>query len=121
MDFAELSEPQKSQLKAFWSSPRFFETQGAEIRAARSIWSDALNLKDLGNMPLMVVSRSVNLDYEWDTYQDNLTNLSMNGHHLTVDGANHTALVFVQKYAQVVSDAILQTVESVRMGTQLGE
>src|SRR5512138_777445 len=64
MDFAGLPEPQKSQLKAFWSSPRYFEAMGAEIRAAHSIWSDALKLSDLGDMPLIVIRRGVNLDYE---------------------------------------------------------
>jgi len=121
MDFAELSEPQKSQLKTFWSSPQFFEAQGAEIREAPGIWSEALNLKDLGNMPLMIISRGVNLDHEWNAYQDNLMTLSTNSLHLTINGANHTALIFEQKYAQIVSDAILQTVESLRTGTQLGE
>ena len=121
MDFAGLPELQKSQLKAIWSSPRYFEAQEAEIRAARSIWSDALKLEDLGDMPLMVVSRGVSLDHEWSKYQDDLATLSTNSRHLTVDGANHGALVFDQNYARLVSDAILQVVNAVRGKTELGD
>ena len=119
MDFAGLPEPQKSQLKAIWSSPRYFEAQEAEIRAARSIWAEALKLGDLGNMPLMVISRGVNLDHEWNIYQDDLATLSANSQHITIEGANHGALVFDQKYAHVVSHAILQVVQAVRKGTKL--
>jgi pimeloyl-ACP methyl ester carboxylesterase len=121
MDFAGLPEPQKSQFKAIWSSPQYFQAQGAEIRSARSIWTDALNLKDLGNKPLMVISRGVDLGYEWDTYQSDLATLSTNSHHIKMEGANHGALVFNQKYAHTVSDAILQVVDAVRSGTRLGE
>ena len=119
MDFAGLPEPQKSQLKAIWSSPHYFEAQGAEIRASHSIWSDALKLGNLGDMPLMVISRSVNLDYEWSKYQNELATLSTNSKLITIEGANHGALVFDQKYAHMVSDAILQVVQAVRKGTKL--
>ena len=120
MDFAGLPEPQKSQFRAIWSSPRYFEAQGAEIRAAHNIWSDALKLGDLGDMPLMVISRGTNLDYEWSKYQEDLATLSTNSRYITIDGANHGGLVFDQKYARMVSDAILQVVEAVRTGTKLG-
>lgn len=121
MDFAGLPEPQKSQFKAIWSSPKYFETQDAEIRAGRSIWANALELGSLGDMPLMVVSRGINLDYEWNKYQSDLATLSTNSHHIMIDGANHGALVFDQKYARMVNDAILQVVDVVRGGTQLGD
>jgi pimeloyl-ACP methyl ester carboxylesterase len=121
MDFSELPEPQRSQMEAFWSTPQYFEAQGAEIVAGHEIWADALNLKRLGDLPLMVVSRGLNLDYEWNKYQDDLANLSSNSVHITVEGANHGALVFDPEYALVVSDAILQLVDTVRTGKRLGE
>lgn len=121
MDFAGLPEPQRSQHKAIWSSPKYFEVQGAEIRAGRSIWADALNLKGLGDKPLMVISRDANLDYEWSKYQAELATLSTNSHHITIEGANHTALVFDEKNAHIVSNAILQVVDAIRGGTQLGD
>jgi len=121
MDFSGLPEPQRSQMEAFWSTPQYFETQGAEIIAGREIWADALKLEGLGDLPLMVVSRGVNLDYEWNKYQDELAALSTNSLHITVDGANHGALVFNQKYAGEVSKAILHLVDAVRTGKRLGE
>jgi pimeloyl-ACP methyl ester carboxylesterase len=121
MDFSELPEPQRSQMEAIWSTPQYFEAQGAELVAGHEIWADALGLKGLGDLPLMVVSRGLNLDYEWNKYQDELAMLSTNSSHITVEGANHGALVFNPKYAHVVSDAILQFVNVVRTGKRLGE
>ena len=121
MDFAGLSEPQKSQLKALWSSPRFFEMQGAEIRAARNLWGDALKLDDLGDLPLMALSSGAGLGFEWDKYQTELAILSTNSRYMKVEGSNHGSLVFDQQYAHVVSDAILQVLDAVRNGTRLGD
>ena len=121
MDFSGLPEPQKSQFKAVWSSPGYFQAQVAEISAARDIWTDALNLKGLGDTPLMVLSRGVDLGYEWNDYQTDLATLSKNSRHITVEGANHSGLVFNQKYAGVVSDAILQLLDTVRSGKRLGD
>jgi hypothetical protein len=89
--------------------------------AGHEIWADALGLKGLGDLPLMVVSRGVNLDYEWNKYQNDLAMLSTNSAHITVEGANHGALVFNQKYAAEVSKAILQLVDAVRSRKHLGE
>lgn len=121
MDFAELAELQKSQLKAFWASPRYFEAQGAEIKAGHGIWAEALSLEGLGDRPLMVISRGVDLDYDWDAYQSDLAKLSTNSRHITVEGAGHGALVFDQVYARQVSRAILQVVQAVRSGARNGE
>jgi pimeloyl-ACP methyl ester carboxylesterase len=119
MDFAGLPEPQRSQYKAIWSSPKYFEAQEAEIRAGRSIWADALKLKGLGDKPLVVISRGADLDYEWNKYQEDLATLSTNSQHIMIDRANHGALVFDQEYAHLVSNAILQVVEAVRKGMRL--
>lgn len=121
MDFSELPEPQRSQMEAIWSTPQYFGAQGVELVAGHEIWADALDLKGLGDLPLMVVSRGLNLDYEWNKYQADLANLSTNSMHITVEGANHGALVFNPKYAHVVSDAILQLVDAARTGKRLGE
>jgi pimeloyl-ACP methyl ester carboxylesterase len=121
MDFSELPEPQHSQMEAIWSTPQYFEAQVAEINAGHEIWADALDLKGVGDLPLMVVSRGLNLDYEWNKYQADLENLSTNSLHVTVEGANHGALVFNKKYAAEVSKAILQLVNVVRTGKRLGE
>lgn len=121
MDFSGLPEPQRSQFKAIWSSPKYFQAQVAELRQARGIWTEALNLKGLSDKPLIVISRGVDLGYEWNDYQADLATLSSHSRHITLDGASHTALVFNQKYAQLVSDAILQVIHVIRGGVQLGD
>jgi pimeloyl-ACP methyl ester carboxylesterase len=121
MDFSTLPEPQRSQMEAIWSTPQYFETQGAEIAAGREIWADALNLKGLGDLPLMVVSRGVNLDFEWSKYQADLATLSTNSLHIMVERADHGGLVFNPEFAGEVNKAILQLVDAVRTGKQLGD
>jgi len=119
VDFSELSEPQKSQVKTFWASPRYFEAQSKEIRAGRAIWSGALTLGDLGDLPLMVISRGLDLDHDWIEYQNKLAELSTDNQRIIVAGANHTGLVFNPDHAQIVSRAILQVVDAVQTGEQL--
>jgi pimeloyl-ACP methyl ester carboxylesterase len=119
VDFSELPEPQKSQVKAFWASPRYFEAQRIELEAGREIWADASNLGNLNSVPLMVISRGVGLDYDWAKYQDDLVTLSTNSQLITVEGANHSELVFDPTYARAVSQAILQVVAADQTGTQL--
>jgi len=119
MDFAGLTEPQKSQVKAFWSSTRYYDAQTVELGNGREIWADALSLNGLGDKPLLVISRGINLDHEWNKYQADLAALSTNSRHITIDGANHSTLVFDQHYAFMVSDTILNVLDTVRNGTRL--
>jgi pimeloyl-ACP methyl ester carboxylesterase len=119
MGFADLPEPQKSEVKAFWSSPEYFVAQRAEIAAGRELWGQALKLGKLGDLPLMIISRGLGLDDDWPNYQDDLATLSTNSGHITLAGANHVALVFNPDYARKVSDAILQVVDSLRTGKRL--
>jgi len=119
VDFSELSELQKSQVKAFWASPLYFEAQSKEIRAGRAIWSDASKLGDLGDLPLMVISRGLNLDHDWIEYQNELAALSTDNQYILIEGANHTGLVFNPDHAQVVNRAILQVVDAVQTGARL--
>lgn len=119
MDFADLPEPQKSQVKAFWSSPEYFVAQRAETATGRDLWEQALKLGSLGDMSLMIISRGLVVDDDWSTYQDDLATLSTNSYHVSLSGANHTALVFNPDYALKVSDAILQVIEAVQTGRRL--
>lgn len=119
MDFSELAEPQKSQVKAFWASPRYIEAQGEEIRAGRAIWTDAMELGDLGDLPLMVISRGLDLDHDWISYQNELAALSTDNQHIIVEGANHAGLIFNPEHAQIVSQTILQVVGAAQTGARL--
>jgi pimeloyl-ACP methyl ester carboxylesterase len=119
MDFSALPEPQKSQFEAIWSTPDYFRAQEAEMREARGIWAEALDLKGLEDRPLMILSRGVDLDHNWMAYESELTTLSTNSELLQVEGANHGGLVFQAEHARVVGEAIVQVVDSVRDGTRL--
>ena len=119
MDFSELTEPQKSQVKAFWSSSRYYDAQTVELHAGREIWADALNLGTLGRLPLLMISRGIELDHDWTKYQNELATLSTNSRHITVNGADHGGLVFNPNYASQVSEAIIQLVDTVQAGEHL--
>ena len=119
MDFSELPEPQKSQVKAFWSSARYYDAETGELHAGREIWADALNLGSLGDLPLMVISRGTGLDHDWSKFQDDLATLSTNSIHITVNGADHGRLVFNPDYASQVSEAIIQLMDAVQTGQRL--
>jgi len=119
MDFSTLSEPQKSQVKAFWAASRYYDALAVELRASHNIWTDALELGGVGDLPLMVISRSANLDHDWVKYQDGLAALSANSQHITVEGSDHGGLVFNPDYAAQVSEGIVQVIDAVRTGTRL--
>ncbi len=79
--------------------------------------------RSLGNLPLFVISVT-----EQDHYADVLTELqaelpalSSDSKHVTVEGATHYTLVSMQKYATVVSNAILEVVEAVRTRESLAD
>lgn len=116
IDFADMKEPQKSEIKAAWSSPVYFESQYAEVVAGESIYRDAQQLGDLGNLPLVVLTQGNDATpASWIELQNELAELSTDSLHITVDGATHASLAFHPEHAKVVSDAILKVVEAVRL------
>ena len=119
MDFADLTEPQRAEVKAIWSSPQYFAAQRAEMEVGREIWGDALKLKGLGDLPLMVVSRGTGLDHDWSKYEDDLAALSTNSRRITVEGSSHTGLMFNPNYAHKVSMVILQMIDVIKTGNRL--
>ena len=110
-DFGDLSEPQKSELKALWSSPEYFLSQRAENIAAPGIYADAGQLGSLGDLPLIVISAGQNPP-SWGELQRNLASLSTNSLHLTLENATHVSVVFNLDDAHEVSKAILQVVDA---------
>jgi len=122
IDFADMKEPQKSEIKATWSSPEYFKSQYAETVAGENIFADGQKLGGLGNMPLIVLTQgNATTSSNWIELQNELAELSTDSLHSTVDGATHASLAFSPEHAQVVSAAILQVVEVVRSGGRLTE
>jgi pimeloyl-ACP methyl ester carboxylesterase len=112
-DFGGLTEPQKSELKALWSSPDYFLSQQAEGIAATGIYANAQKLGHLGDLPLLVISAGQNTPNGWGELQDDLASLSINSVHITLENATHVSLAFNQNDAHEVSMAILQMVNAI--------
>lgn len=106
-DFGDLTEPQKSELKALWSSPDYFASQRAEVLVGPAILADGRTLGGVGNLPLIVLTQDHAAD-SWETLQNELAHLSSNTLHRIVEGSTHVSLAFNQKHAHEVSLAILQ-------------
>lgn len=120
MDFAGMKEPQKSEIKAAWSSPEYFQSQYAEAVAARHIYPDGQKLGDLGDLPLIVLTQGDETASEsWKALQQELAGLSTDSLHITVDGATHASLAFDPEHARAVSEAVLNVVDVVRSGARL--
>ena len=120
IDFADMKEPQKSEIKAAWSSPAYFESQYGEVVAGDGIYRDAQRLGALGSLPLVVLTQGNDVTpASWIELQNELAELSTDSLHITVDGATHASLAFHPEHAKAVSDAILKVVEAIRLGKAL--
>lgn len=119
-DFGQMKEPQKSEIKAAWSSPEYFESHYAEAVAAGSIYPDGQKLGGLGDLPLVVLTQgNDSASSSWIELQNELASLSTNSLHITVDDATHASLAFNPEHAQAVSDAVLKVVDAARSGERL--
>jgi pimeloyl-ACP methyl ester carboxylesterase len=119
LDFAELKEPQKSELKAMWSSPDYFVSQRAETLAASEIYTSGQKLGRLGDLPLLVISAGQNVFHGWGELQSDLVSLSDDGTHLILETASHASLAFNPKDAHQVSMGILRVLDAIRTGEGL--
>lgn len=119
LDFAEMKEPQKSEIKAIWSSPEYFGSQRAEIIAGPGIFTDGQKLGRLGDLPLLVISAGQNATGGWREFQSDLASLSDDSTHVTLETATHASLAFHPKDAQQVSLGILKILDAIQTKGQL--
>jgi len=117
-DFGELTEPQKSELKALWSSPDYFLSQRAEVIAGPGIFADGQKLDGLDDVPLIVLTQGY-ADEDWMQLQNELAALSSNSLHRIVEGATHGSLAFNPDHAHQVSQAIVQVWNAAQSGETL--
>lgn len=118
IDFAEMTEPQKSEIQASWSSPDYFESQRAETLAAFDIYNKAQRIGSFGDLPLIVISQSHG-ENGWAEMQSELASLSSNSLHMTVEDSTHVSLIFNPQQAHIVSQAILHEVNAIQTGARL--
>lgn len=119
MDFADLPKLQHDEIAAAGSSQEYWKNVETTMRLGPTIFQQAHDLGSLGDLPLAVITRGNRVDEGWREMQNELVALSTNSIHLTIDGSTHTSLIFNPKYAHIVSETILQVVNSVRTGKPL--
>jgi pimeloyl-ACP methyl ester carboxylesterase len=121
IDFADMKEPQKSEIRTMWSSPEYFVSQQAEAIAASEIYSSGQKLGNLGDLPLFVISAEKNAPSGWLELQRELASLSENSIHLNLESATHVSLAFHRDDAHQVSLGILEVVDVIRTGESLAD
>jgi pimeloyl-ACP methyl ester carboxylesterase len=114
IDFAEMKEPQKSEIRTMWSSPEYFVSQHAEAIAAPEIYGSGQKLDELGDLPLLVISAGQNAPAGWRELQNELASLSDDSTHLILEAATHVSLAFHPKDAHRVSMGIVSVVDAIR-------
>ncbi len=77
-------------------------------RHRQKVFGPAHALRELGNLPLAVVTAGSNTPNGWPELQADLATLSTNSSHLFIPEANHGSLVLNPADAQQVSTVILQ-------------
>ena len=118
-DFADLPARQHDEIASAWSSVRYWQSQEDSMLLGADIFQQAQSLGQLGDLPLIVVSRGTDLTSGWGDQQNDLAALSTNSTHIVVEGATHASLIFNPQHARTVSQAILELVDSVQTGKRL--
>jgi pimeloyl-ACP methyl ester carboxylesterase len=113
IDFADLPDRAHAELVAFWSSPAYHRSVISEQRLAPTVYAQAHDLADLGDLPLRVVSAARQTPSGWSELQEELAGLSTNSRHVTIEGATHVSLALHPDHARQVSAVIIDLVEEV--------
>ena len=119
-----LPHPQYEELLALASAPRALSSAGDSLvvwdSVSRPLVNDAGTLSEL---PLIVLSvtEQPRMGAKLTELQAELPQLSMDSQHITVQGAYHEGLIAQEKYACVVTAAILRVVDAARTGEPVAQ
>ena len=116
---AELPTQAGNQLRADLSTAGQARSQRDELAMVPTMMAQAGAVTDLGDLPLYVLTASVDTQTNWLQPQIELAALSDNSIHLVVAGASHQSLLDNQADATVSAQAITQVVDAARTGTPL--
>jgi pimeloyl-ACP methyl ester carboxylesterase len=125
---AGLPELQAAEMKAILAQPQSWSTSGNTLAMWGARIRPQINqASELGDLPLVVLTAPVrpsgaSVGGYADTLnsqQDELSTLSSNSLHLTVDGATHESLVAERENALDVANAILQILDAAETGKPL--
>jgi pimeloyl-ACP methyl ester carboxylesterase len=119
MDFADLPKLQHDEIAAAGSSQEYWKSVEMTMILGPTIFQQAHDLGSLGDLPLAVITQDKDATASWRKMQNELTALSTNSTHITVDGSTHTSLIFNPEHAHIVSETILQVVGAAQTGKHL--
>jgi pimeloyl-ACP methyl ester carboxylesterase len=118
LDFAGLPAQQRADLAALWSDSALHAGQRDENATGLTTREQARTLRDLGALPLAVVTAG-SPDGGWRALQDDLATLSTHSVHRVVAGATHLSLVTNHENARLVTDQVIAVVNAARTGRPL--
>jgi len=107
------------EARATGASADIIRSTIGEYLDANASTDEAASLTDFGDRPLFVLTAGTGSQSGWMANQNKLAALSTNSVHHVVAGAAHADLVFEERPAAVVSQAILDVASSVRTGQPL--
>jgi pimeloyl-ACP methyl ester carboxylesterase len=117
--WSALPEPAASQYGAFASSPRRWSNTVDETATMPALLSQAQGLSALGSRPLVVLTAAGHdADPDWAEAQNRMARLSTDSSHRQAD-ATHAGLLDEEDGAATSVQAIDDTVQAVRTGTDL--
>ena len=117
--YGDLPAVARDQERAFLSTPRHNRSLRDEFAELRTAMTQARNLTNLGDRPLIVVTAQKGAEAGWLAAQEELAALSANRIHRVLANATHAMLTEHQPTAAQSSQAIRDVVDSVRTGTTL--
>ena len=110
---------QHNEIAAIFMTQEYWHNQKIHLLLQPEIFQQAHGLGSLGDIPLAIVTRGIDVPDSWIELQNELAALSPNSIHITVEGSTHTSLIANSGHAQVVGQTILQVVDAVQMGKRL--
>jgi len=105
---------QAAEAEAFLSSYRHLKTTRDESLAWENICAEVRATRNLGNMPLAVMTAGKDVLSGHPQLQSELAGLSSDSVHFAVKGADHVSVVTWREHALLVVEVIRQVVEAVR-------
>jgi pimeloyl-ACP methyl ester carboxylesterase len=95
--------------RSFYRTGKDVRATASELQMAPHLFAHAARVKDLGDLPLLVVTAGARTEAPrvWMDRQRQLAKLSRRARHLTLPDANHDSLLAHREHARTVADAIL--------------
>lgn len=117
LDMGDLPAQSFAEVTSWWSRTVYFESLLDEMRLAEANFAYAnAAQRDLGDLPIAVITAGSEAFDGWSVLQDELAELSANSLHVVVSEANHASLAFHPVHARETVAAILQVVAAARDG-----